>query len=35
MKYKIGDRVKVRQDLEVGKQYGGYLLFQVWKKIKL
>lgn len=28
MKYKVGDKVRIREDLEPGKQYGGLTLLR-------
>ena len=34
MKFKVGDKVRVREDLEVGKDYGNYDVVEDMKKYK-
>lgn len=32
MKYKVGDKVRIRRDLVVGDRYGRFIYFTVWRK---
>ena len=34
MKFKVGDKVRVREDLEVGKDYGDYNVVEDMEKYK-
>ena len=34
MRYKVGDKVRVRKDLVVGKSYGGYVFTRSMEEFK-